>query len=726
MRRFFPRRRLAIGAVVLAGVVALAAALGLVLYPRLGAWAIRAKALPKIEARLGRKLEVGAIDVRRGQAVLRNVVVAGAAAERPLAQIRSIVVDYDWAASLRGRVELQQVVLSGARVWLHRDAAGRDNISDVLARLRGDGSGSGGGGSASAVKLRIERGALEARDDVRGVTVAIENIHGTATRGGSAELQLAGIAAETELGPSARAEQLTVTAELDAPIDSAIITVRGGEASLWPKMSLSAIAGTIAAGNQPGALAIDLAGSYGGATEQLWQARGWLDPRRRTGHVTVAAERFTLDRIGHVLKGTSVVDVAETSVDSRLEVEVTPGEISFAGSFELRGGNVYHPMLAEKTVRGLSVAGALRGSFDRNARRLRLTEAELESGGVVASLTAELLLPGGIDSGARRTMPRLAAHLVVPAVACQTVLEALPPELVPYLQGYRLGGMFDTDVVVEIDWRDLQATVLDGSVGLLRCKVEKAPKDDPAARLRAPFTHYVEVEKDSWVELEIGPDNPDFVPLGLVSPYLLKSLMTTEDSAFYHHRGFISREFRSALIKNLEAGYFRYGASSITMQVVKNVILYREKTLARKLQELFFAWYIEQVLDKDRILEIYVNAIEYGPGIYGIGPAAWHYFGKYPSVLNPVEAAFFSSILPNPKQRYRQYCNGQLWDWSERKIRRILGLMHERDRLTDEEYEIYRDWPLVFVRETGLDARECNRMVSRALEKARPTNPMKK
>jgi len=75
------------------------------------------------------------------------------------------------------------------------------------------------------------------------------------------------------------------------------------------------------------------------------------------------------------------------------------------------------------------------------------------------------------------------------------------------------------------------------------------------------------------------------------------------------------------------------------MQMVKNVLLYRDKTLARKLQELFLTWYLEGELDKNRILEIYVNAIEYGPGLYGIKPASYQYFGKPPLELGPVESA---------------------------------------------------------------------------------------
>jgi membrane peptidoglycan carboxypeptidase len=259
---------------------------------------------------------------------------------------------------------------------------------------------------------------------------------------------------------------------------------------------------------------------------------------------------------------------------------------------------------------------------------------------------------------------------------------------------------------------------------LFACRILKSPEE--LERLKESFEHFVEVERDQWVGFMIGPENPDFVPITEVSPHILNSFMTTEDSAFYRHRGFIAKEFRTALIKNLDAGYFKYGASSITMQTVKNVLLYREKTLARKLQELFFTWYIETQLEKDRIFEIYVNAIEYGPGLYGIGPATRHYFGKHPRDVGPVEAAFLASILPSPKPRYKQYCEDKLWRSSEVKIQRILGYMHERDRLTDEEYEAARVTPLVFDRTEAGPARECKRMVRRAIENARPTNPMQK
>lgn len=324
-----------------------------------------------------------------------------------------------------------------------------------------------------------------------------------------------------------------------------------------------------------------------------------------------------------------------------------------------------------------------------------------------------------------RTEPRISARLVIPPIACQAVLDSIPQEMVPFMVGYKMKGTFSTDLQLSIDFANLDATVLDGSVGIKNCKVKEQPEASPK-RLLEQFEHFVEVDKDQWISFIVGPDNPDFVPYEDISPNLVNSIMTTEDSGFMKHHGFIVSEFRGALIKNLKAGYFRYGASSITMQLVKNVLLYREKTLSRKLQELFFTWDVENSLEKERILEIYFNVIEYGPGLYGIGPAARHFFGKSPRELTPVEAAFFSSILPAPKQRYQQYCKGTLTKWTQDKIERILGLMLKRGRLTEEEYQAALATPLHFVRDEREETEdECLARRAKAIKNARPTNPMK-
>ena len=314
-------------------------------------------------------------------------------------------------------------------------------------------------------------------------------------------------------------------------------------------------------------------------------------------------------------------------------------------------------------------------------------------------------------------------RLGIPPIDCQRLLTAIPPEMAPYMVGYKMRGVFDADIHLDIDWADLDTTQLDGYIGIKHCRVVDEPADSPK-RLKDEFEHYVEVEKGEWTSFVVGPTNEDFVPLDQISPYLIKSIMSTEDSGFYFHHGFIPTEFRTALVNNLKAGKFIQGASSITMQMVKNVLLYREKTLARKLQELFLTWHVENTLTKDRILEIYLNVIEYGPGLYGIGPASREFFGKAPKDLNPVEAAFFSTILPAPKDRYRQYCAGTLTKWTNGKIQRIIALMLKRDRLTQVEYDAAMATPLLFVKDGTETEEHCMKRVTKAIKNARPTNPL--
>ncbi len=152
------------------------------------------------------------------------------------------------------------------------------------------------------------------------------------------------------------------------------------------------------------------------------------------------------------------------------------------------------------------------------------------------------------------------------------------------------------------------------------------------------------------------------------------------------------------------------------MQTVKNVLLGNEKTLSRKLQELFLTWYLEQHLSKERVMEIYLNVIEFGPGIYGVGSAAHHFFGKSAKDLTALEAAYFASLLPSPKRRYVHYCKGELAPGWDRYVRRLLKRMVEKG-FVDEPSLKASDAPLAFSRDKdALPEADCQRSVKELLE----------
>ena len=157
------------------------------------------------------------------------------------------------------------------------------------------------------------------------------------------------------------------------------------------------------------------------------------------------------------------------------------------------------------------------------------------------------------------------------------------------------------------------------------------------------------------------------------------AVIQREDGGFYRHHGFSPDEVRGALIRNVNAGRFAFGASTITMQLVKNVFLAREKTLVRKLQEVALTWWLERSLDKRSILELYLNVVEFGPGIYGVGPAARFFFGREPGDLTVLQGVYLASLLPAPIPRYGMFERGAVGAGTLQQLRhtaRSMALNH--------------------------------------------------
>ena len=140
-----------------------------------------------------------------------------------------------------------------------------------------------------------------------------------------------------------------------------------------------------------------------------------------------------------------------------------------------------------------------------------------------------------------------------------------------------------------------------------------------------------------------------WVPLAKVSPYLTKAVIIAEDDKFWTHEGFDVEAIQKAFEKDLKARRFKFGGSTISQQLTRNLFLSPEKTLLRKLREALITWKMERILSKRRILELYLNVVEWGEGIFGIEAASRFYFGKPAFDLNPEESARLAAVLPNPR-----------------------------------------------------------------------------
>jgi hypothetical protein len=187
------------------------------------------------------------------------------------------------------------------------------------------------------------------------------------------------------------------------------------------------------------------------------------------------------------------------------------------------------------------------------------------------------------------------------------------------------------------------------------------------------------------VTFPVGFENPDFTPFEQISPYLRAAVMTSEDGSFFFHRGFNPDAFRESIVTNIREKRFARGGSTISMQLVKNIFLNRNKDIGRKIEEALIVWLIENqhLVSKQRMFEVYLNIIEWGPGIYGINQASRFYFNKAPADLDLRESIFLASIIPRPKwYKYTFENNGVPKTFFSEYFGRLLAIM-VRKKLID-------------------------------------------
>ena len=192
-------------------------------------------------------------------------------------------------------------------------------------------------------------------------------------------------------------------------------------------------------------------------------------------------------------------------------------------------------------------------------------------------------------------------------------------------------------------------------------------------------------------EYELKPGRPkNWASLKEMSSYAKWAIIFSEDWSFYQHQGIDLEQMKVALGEMADGERFR-GASTITQQMVKNVFLSEDRTIWRKVHEIILAQKVEKVLTKARILEVYLNVIEFGPKIHGIKAASYHYFRKHPSAINPKEAAFLAMLLPSPKRYYISYKNKKLTNFARQRVNAILVKMRMGKVLSLDQYELQKN-----------------------------------
>ena len=369
----------------------------------------------------------------------------------------------------------------------------------------------------------------------------------------------------------------------------------------------------------------------------------------------------------------------------------TGGRLTVRGSVAARNFSFFHKRLSSEDI------VVHRGQLDFVATLGRGT-VSLDPG--TRAVLNQLVFHPEI---AVRLKPRLAVSLKVDSdpTATNAFFNSLPAGMFDVVAGTAGTGTLAYHLKADVDLARVDSLHLSSSLTPSKdfSITHFGAEDLSMIEREFPFTAYND-KGDSLRTFMVGPSNPDFTPFAEVSPFMPAVIQTTEDPQFFRHKGFMEKAFVNAAIADIKEKRFARGGSTLSMQLVKNVFLSREKTIGRKAEEMLMVWLIENwlvdrthTLTKQRMFEIYLNIVEWGPtayrwpsgkrGVYGIGEAALFYYAKRPSELNLGECIYLASIIPKPKY-YRESFNvyGELRGPTRWFFRFIANIMQDKGLIT--------------------------------------------
>ena len=399
-------------------------------------------------------------------------------------------------------------------------------------------------------------------------------------------------------------------------------------------------------------------------------------PREARADGSIRLRRISLALIAPFAPQLPLYNAEVGTLSAELELAASSSEqVSIEGSLRLRRLALADERIAADPVENINLDVEGKGVWHPDERMLQIEHGQVRMG------KTQVLIEGELERTSEHYRVELTARL--PPTRCNDVVGAIPKDVLGSLARFEWSGNWSALTHISLDSRELEATELSIRVRNL-CQFESTPTWVRVERFQEPFRHRA-VEPDETVfEMRTGPGTAYWVAFADISPFMPAAAISHEDGAFYDHGGFAPWAIRDALVRNLEEGRYVVGASTISMQLAKNLYLQREKTIARKVQEVILTWWLENALSKDEILELYLNVIEYGPGVYGLRHGAFYYFGREPIELSPAEAAFLACMLPSPKTYHVSYERGVLTRFMKNRMRRLLEHMAKRERIGPE------------------------------------------
>ena len=374
---------------------------------------------------------------------------------------------------------------------------------------------------------------------------------------------------------------------------------------------------------------------------QKWNIKGTANPRNKTADLKFFNSDNSKIIVPYLNERFGLLSSFDSIHLNITKIEMESGELHIDGFSSIANLTLSHPKIASKEVVIKKALFDYRFLFGEHFMAID-SSSTIQMNEVKTHPYAEY-------STEQDTVYKL--KIAIPKMKAQQFITSLPNGLFSHFVGMQTQGNFEYKLDYKFVKHKPKQLVFESKLTKENLRILKYGEAN-LSKLNSEFTYRAMENGVPQRPILVGPSNPNYTPIDQISPYLQKAVLTCEDPSFFSHRGFINDAFKQSIIKNLKTKKFSRGASTISMQLVKNVFLTREKTLSRKLEEILLVYILENnhISSKQRMLEVYFNVIEWGPNVYGIGEAANFYFSKKPADLTLKECLFLASIVPKPKK----------------------------------------------------------------------------
>ncbi|SDL90436.1 Transglycosylase [Pedobacter sp. ok626] len=374
-------------------------------------------------------------------------------------------------------------------------------------------------------------------------------------------------------------------------------------------------------------------------TESTWHINGIVKPGKKQLDIMLFADKkkVELPYLDHKLHAKLSFDTVRTEMKN---ADFSGDNFKISGSWSIKNLLINHPKIATNDIVVSNAKIDADMLIGKNFVALDSSSTVFLQKATLHPYLKYTLSPNKIYE----------VKLRAPEQDAQEILTAFPQGLFESLDGMQVSGKIRYDLDFYLDSSLPDSVKFNSSLTPTNFKILKWGKTD-LQKINGDFVYTPYERGKPMRDILIGPANPNYTPLSEVSSNFKNAILTSEDPSFFTHKGFVQESIRKSIAVNFKAKKFVRGGSTISMQLVKNVFLSRQKTLSRKAEEILIVWLIEnnRLVSKNRMLEVYFNIIEMGQNIYGIGEATRYYFGKKPSDLNIGEGIFLANIVPRPK-----------------------------------------------------------------------------